>query len=127
MSATPSTPTTSSPATSASLSRVITVLVLVIGTGLAAWGLWPRPAVQIDIAAGGVATVDGRPLPETLFVAARGRQTVIRVVNADTAQHALALFTASPQSTMDYTISTPGTYGGACSTHPSGNLVYVVR
>jgi plastocyanin len=52
---------------------------------------------------------------------------VVRVVNADTVPHALALFTAAPGSTMDYTISTPGTYGGTCSTHPSGNLVYVVR
>ena len=119
--------TTSPAVPSTALSRSVTVLVLLIGTGLTAWVLWPSPAVQIDIAAGGVATVDGRPLPETLFVAARGRQTVIRVVNADTARHALALFSAAPQSTMDYTISTPGTYGGACSTHPSGNLVYVVR
>lgn len=100
---------------------------IVIATGLAAWVLWPRPAVRIDIAPGGIATVDGRPLPETLFVAARGRQTVIRVVNGDTTRHALALFTAAPKSTMDYTISTPGTYGGACSTHASGSLVYVVR
>lgn len=107
--------------------RVVIVAALVIVTGLVAWVLWPRPAVRIDIATGGVATVNGRPLPETLFVAARGRQTVIRVVNADTSRHALALFTAEPQTTMDYTISTPGTYGGACSTHPSGNLVYVVR
>lgn len=109
------------------LTRGLTVLVILIGTSLAAWVLWPRPAVRIDIARGGVATVGGRPLPETLFVAARGRQTVIRVVNADTARHALALFTAAPGSTTEYTISTPGTYGGACSTHPSGNLVYVVR
>ena len=107
--------------------RLVVASVIVIVTGLAAWVLWPRPAVRIDIATGGVATVDGRPLPETLFVAARGRQTVIRVVNADTTRHALALFTAEPKTTMDYTISTPGTYGGACSTHPSGNLVYVVR
>ncbi|MFM8302654.1 MAG: hypothetical protein ACKN99_08955 [Gemmatimonadota bacterium] len=107
--------------------RAVIAVLIVIVTGLAAWVLWPRPAVRIDIAAGGIATVDGQPLPETLFVAARGRQTVIRVVNADTTRHALALFTAEPQSTMDYTISTPGTYGGACSTHPSGNLVYVVR
>ncbi len=106
---------------------MVVASLIVLVTGFAAWVLWPRPAVRIDIAAGGVATVDGRPLPETLFVAARGRQTVIQVVNADTARHALALFTAEPQTTMEYTISTPGTYGGACSTHPSGNLVYVVR
>ncbi|MFM2141441.1 MAG: hypothetical protein RLZZ25_1706 [Gemmatimonadota bacterium] len=107
--------------------RLVVVSVIVLLTGLAAWALWPRPSVQIDIATGGVATVGGRPLPETLFVAARGRQTVVRVVNADTVPHALALFTAAPGSTMEYTISTPGTYGGTCSTHPSGNLVYVVR
>ena len=107
--------------------RAVVAGLIVIVTGLAAWVLWPRPAVRIDIATGGAATVEGRPHPETLFVAARGRRTVIRVVNADTTRHALALFTAAPQTTMDYTISTPGTYGGACSTHPSGNLVYVVR
>jgi hypothetical protein len=52
---------------------------------------------------------------------------VIRVVNRDTLRHQLALFGADPGETRDYTIAYPGTYGGVCSTHPTGNLTYVVR
>ena len=91
------------------------------------WYVWPRPAVVIRIAAGGAATVDGRPLPETLFVNAKGRSTVIRVVNADSVRHQLALFGAAAGETRDFSIAYPGTYGGTCSTHASGNLTYVVR
>lgn len=110
-----------------SVSRSLTLGAIVAGTALVAWYTWPRPSVEIHIARGGAATVDGAPLPETLFVAARGRSTVVRVVNADTVRHALALFAADPGATTDYTIAVPGTYGGTCSTHPSGNLTYVVR
>jgi hypothetical protein len=28
---------------------------------------------------------------------------------------------------VDFTIAYPGTYGGACSAHRTGNLTYVVR
>lgn len=110
-----------------SASRSAVVAVIVAATGFVAWFTWPRPSVEIHIARGGTATVDGKPLPETLFVAARGRSTVVRVVNADTVRHALALFAADPGATTDYTIALPGTYGGSCSAHASGNLTYVVR
>lgn len=110
-----------------SASRSALLGAVVVGTAALAFLLWPRPAVTIAIAAGGAATVAGRPLPETLFVAARGRSTVVRVVNADTMRHTLALFGADAGATVDYTIAHPGTYGGSCSAHPSGTLTYVVR
>lgn len=100
--------------------------VVVAALGVA-WVTWPRPSVLIEIAPGGVATVAGAPLPETLFVRARGRNTVVRVVNRDTVRHQLALFGADAGETRDFTIAYPGTYGGVCSTHPTGNLTYVVR
>lgn len=103
---------------------LVAVLAATAGTVLATW---PRPSVVIRIAPGGVATVGGAPLPETLVVAARGRRTVVRVVNEDTVRHALALFAADAGATTDYTIAYPGTYGGSCSAHPSGNLTYIVR
>jgi hypothetical protein len=49
------------------------------------------------------------------------------VVNADTIRHQLALFGADAGATRDFSIQYPGIYGGTCSTHPSGNLTYVVR
>jgi hypothetical protein len=52
---------------------------------------------------------------------------VVRVVNRDTVRHALALFAADAGATVDYTIPRPGTYGGACSAHPTGALTYLVR
>ena len=110
-----------------SVARSVAGAALVAATASVAWYTWPRPAVVIEIAAGGVATVNGSALPETLFVNARGRNTVIRVVNADTVRHQLALFGAAAGETRDFTIQYPGTYGGTCSTHPSGNLTYVVR
>lgn len=101
-------------------------VVVALAAGLA-WFTWPRPSVTIRIEPGGHATVDGAALPETLYVAARGRNTVVRVVNRDSVHHQLALFGADAHSTRDFTIAYPGTYGGACSAHPSGNLTYVVR
>ena len=108
-------------------SRSLTVGLIVIGVAALTWWTWPRPAVTIQIAPGGIATVDGVVLPETLFVKARGRSTVIRVVNRDSLRHQLALFGADAGETRDFTITYPGTYGGVCSTHPSGNLTYVVQ
>jgi hypothetical protein len=104
-------------------------LAVLIGAacGGLAWFTWPRPAVVIEIAPGGRATVDGAALPETLYVKARGRSTVIRVMNRDSVRHQLALFGADAHDTRDFTIAYPGTYGGACSAHPTGNLTYVVR
>ncbi len=82
----------------------------------------------IDIAPGGVATLDGRALPETVTVKSRGRGTRIAVVNRDTVRHTLALFSAPPGERVEYTIEYPGTYGGECSVHSrTGRLVWVVR
>ncbi|HVH40255.1 MAG TPA: hypothetical protein VM764_09530 [Gemmatimonadaceae bacterium] len=106
---------------------MLAVLGVVAAAGTAAWLSWPRPSVVIAIAPGGVATVDGKALPETLFVKARGRSTVIRVENADSVRHQLALFGADANETRDFTIAYKGTYGGACSAHPTGNLTYVVQ
>lgn len=110
-----------------SAARSLTVGLVVLVMGTLAWWTWPRPAVVIQIAPGGVATVAGAVLPETLFVKARGRSTVIRVVNRDSVRHQLALFGADAGETRDFTIAYPGTYGGVCSAHPSGNLTYVVQ
>ena len=110
-----------------SVARSAAVAALVATVAALAWYTWPHPSVVIRIAAGGVATVNGVALPETIFVKARGRSTLIRVVNADTVRHQLALFGAAAGETRDFTIQYPGTYGGTCSTHPSGNLTYVVR
>lgn len=107
--------------------RSVALAAIVLAAGLVAWSTWPRPSVRIDIALGGIATVGGAPLPETLFVAARGRNTVVRVVNQDTVRHSLALFAADAGSRVDFTIAYPGTYGGTCSAHQSGNLTYVVK
>ena len=110
-----------------SASRSLSILAVVAAASGVAWWTWPRPSVRIDIAPGGRATVAGAPLPETLFVKARGRRTVIRVVNRDTVRHSLAVFGAAAGETRDFTIAYPGTYGGTCSAHPSGALTYVVR
>lgn len=110
-----------------SVRRSALVLAVVAVTGAVTWFTWPRPAVTIAIARGGVATVDGTALPDTLFVAAQGRATTIRVVNGDTLRHALGMFAADAGATTDFIITYPGTYGGACSAHPSGSLTYVVR
>lgn len=107
--------------------RSFSIGLVVLVVAALTWWTWPRPAVTINIAPGGTATVNGALLPETLFVKARGRSTVIRVVNRDSLRHQLALFGADAGETRDFTISYPGTYGGVCSTHPSGNLTYVVQ
>lgn len=112
---------------SRSLNRSLTLGLVVLVVAALSWWTWPRPAVTIQIAPGGIATVNGAILPETLYIKARGRSTVVRVVNGDSTRHQLALFGAAAGETKDFTISYPGTYGGVCSTHPSGNLVYVVQ
>ncbi|HRN54476.1 MAG TPA: hypothetical protein PK788_13350 [Gemmatimonadaceae bacterium] len=112
---------------SRSLNRSLTLGLVVLVVAALSWWTWPRPAVTIQIAPGGIATVNGTILPETLYIKARGRSTVVRVVNGDSTRHQLALFGAAAGETKDFTISYPGTYGGVCSTHPSGNLVYVVQ
>ena len=110
-----------------SVSRSLSIGIIVTSVAALTWWTWPRPAVTILIAQGGTATVNGAVLPETLFIKSRGRNTVIRVVNNDSTRHQLALFGADAGETRDFSITYPGTYGGVCSTHPSGNLTYVVK
>lgn len=103
-------------------------MVLVVSiVGAFVFFAWPRPAVTILIDEGGIATVAGMPLPETLFVKARGRSTVVRVVNRDSIRHQMALFGADAGEVRNFTIAYPGTYGGVCSTNPSGSLTYIVQ
>lgn len=109
------------------VSRSLSAGLVVLAVAALTWWTWPRPSVTIRIAPGGTATVNGVVLPETLFIKARGRNTVIRVVNGDSTRHQLALFGADAGETRDFTIPYPGTYGGVCSTHPSGNLTYIVQ
>lgn len=107
--------------------RDLTVVALLLGTAAVTWVTWPRPAATIEIALGGAATVGGAALPETLVLRATTGGAVVRVVNRDTVRHALALFAADAGATVEYTIPRPGTYGGACSAHPTGALTYLVR
>jgi len=100
---------------------------VLLGTAALTWVTWPRPAATIEIAVGGAATVGGAALPETLVLKAKTGGAVVRVVNRDTVRHALALFAADAGATVEYTIPRPGTYGGACSAHPTGALTYLVR
>ena len=88
--------------------RAAQLLAVVAGTALVAVLTWPRPAVDIRIAAGGVATVHGRfgrvsALPETIVVSAGGRPR-IRIANADSITHRLGLFAAPPLDDVEYTL-----------------------
>lgn len=103
-----------------------------VGVALVVWMSWPRPSVVIVVEPGGVAWVErtgGRvALPETLHVAARGRNTTLRLINRDSVRHELALFGANPGEQREYTIAYPGTYSGVCTTHKkTKRLVYVVE
>jgi hypothetical protein len=107
------------------------VAVIVASAGLA-WFSWPRPDTLIRVTRGGVAMVTdayGRsaPLGDTVFVRGGGARRTIRVVNEDTIQHRLAMFTVPASDQTEYTVP-PGTFGGACSAHPtSTHLTFVIR
>ena len=107
------------------------VAVIVVSAGLA-WFSWPRPDTLIRVTRGGVAMVTdayGRsaPLGDTVFVRGGGARRTIRVVNEDTIQHRLAMFTVPAGDQTEYTVP-PGTFGGACSAHPtSTHLTFVIR
>lgn len=113
--------------------RALTVAAVAALALAAAWWTWPRPDLELEVARGGVgAVVDRfgrrRPLPDTLFLQARGRETTVRVVNRDTAPATLGIFSARPGESRDFGIATPGVYGGFCSAHPTRwRLTYVVR
>jgi hypothetical protein len=110
--------------------RVLTLVAVVALTGLSTWLVWPRPDTRIDIARGGVATVISwygvrSPLSDTIVVGGSGARRTVRVINRDTMQHVLSLFTVKAGSQMDYTVP-PGAFGGYCSAHPTGKTLTVV-
>lgn len=68
------------------------------------------------------------PLPETVFVAATGRNTRVRVDNRDTTYQTLGIFGAASGSVRNFSLPLPGAYGGFCSAHASsGSITYVVQ
>ncbi len=115
-----------------SVRRLVALSVLLLGTAAAVWWTWPRPDTLIRVQRGGVAVVTdalGRdiPLPDTVRVGGSGATRTIRVVNEDSIQHRLAMFTVPAGGQTDYTVP-PGRFGGACSAHPSKTqLTFVIR
>jgi len=111
--------------------RLLSLSALLVGTAGAVWWTWPRPDTLIRVQRGGVAVISdafGRdtPLPDTVRVGGSGAKRKIRVVNEDTIQHRLAMFTVPAGGQTDYTVP-PGTFGGACSAHPSRKqLTFVI-
>lgn len=114
------------------LRRVLALVAMGSATGAIVWLTWPRPDTLIRVQRGGVAVVTdafGRdtPLPDTVYVGGSGAKRTIRVVNEDTRPHRLAMFTVPAGGQTDYSVP-PGTFGGACSAHPSKRqLTFVIR
>jgi hypothetical protein len=112
--------------------RIATLVAVVMTSAGLAWFSWPRPDSLIRVTRGGVALVTdayGRttPLGDTVFVRGGGARRTIRVVNEDTIQHRLAMFTVPAGDQTEYTVP-PGTFGGACSAHPtSTHLTFVIQ
>lgn len=112
--------------------RMFSLVGLLALTGGMVWFTWPRPDTLIRVERGGRAVVRNgvgptRPLPDTVFVGGSGARRTIRVVNDDTVQHRLAMFTVAAGATTDYTVP-PGSFGGVCSAHPSTRqLTFVIR
>jgi hypothetical protein len=112
--------------------RRATLAALVGVTAAVVWVTWPRPDTLIRVQRGGVAVVEnalGRamPLPDTVFVGGAGGRRTVRVVNEDTVQHRLAMFTVEAGAQTDYTVPL-GTFGGACSAHPTKTqLTFVIK
>ncbi|MCC7054163.1 MAG: hypothetical protein IT355_12935 [Gemmatimonadaceae bacterium] len=105
------------------------VLVLTL---VATWWAWPRPAVELRVELGGRGVVVdwfGRTtaLPETIRVSARGRNTRIRIENRDTTFQSLGMFGVAANSTRSFSVPLPGSYGGYCSAHPTGQITYLVQ
>jgi hypothetical protein len=118
---------------SETLRRGATIAGLVALTGLASWWAWPRPALELRIEPGGRGMIVdhwGRttPLPDTVYVAATGRNTRVRIDNRDSTYQTLGIFGAAAHSVRSYSVPLPGSYGGFCSAHASsGQITYVVR
>lgn len=115
------------------LRRLGTVSALLVLTAAVTWWGWPRPALTLRIELGGRASIVdqwGRmiPLPETVYVAARGGNTKVRVENRDTTYQTLGIFGAAAGSSRTFSVPLPGTYGGFCSAHASsGQITYLVQ
>ncbi len=111
----------------------MTVAGIVALTAVAAWWGWPRPALDLRVELGGRGVVVDRwgrttPLPETLFVAATGRTTKVRLDNRDTTYQTLGIFGAAANSERSFSVPLPGVYGGYCSAHAaSKTITYVVQ
>ncbi len=101
-------------------------------TALASWWAWPTPALRLRVDEGGRGLIvdrwgKTRPLPETVFVAATGRATRIRVENRDTTFQTLGMFSAPAKSTRNYRVE-PGVFAGFCSAHAASNTItFVVK
>jgi hypothetical protein len=114
-------------------SRALLVVGIAITTAAASWWAWPRPALLMRVDRGGRAFVVDRwgrrrPLPETLYVAATGRDTRVRIDNRDTTYQTLGIFGAAAGTVRSFSVPLPGTYGGFCSAHASsGQITYVVQ
>lgn len=113
------------------MSRAAQLLAVAGATAFATWAVWPRPALELEVDAAGVAHVVGllgpRALPETLTVAG-GRDAEIRLVNRSARRQQLGIFAVAPHATQSYRAGGPGVYGGTCSAHPTRRrLVYVIR
>lgn len=113
--------------------RTLTLFALLVATAGATLWAWPRPSIELRVARGGRGMVVDRwgrtsPLPETVFIAARGRNTRVRVVNEDSTYQTLGIFGAAANSSRTFSVPLPGVYGGYCSAHDSsGTITYVVR
>jgi hypothetical protein len=112
--------------------RIAMLLGVVTLSAALVWFSWPRPDTLIRVTRGGVAMVTdayGRtaPLGDTVYVRGGGARRTIRVVNDDTVKHQLAMFNIPAGEQTEYTVP-PGTFGGACSAHPtSTHLTFVIR
>ncbi len=115
------------------LRRGAIVVGLISLTGLASWWAWPRPALELRIEPGGQGLIVDRwgrttPLPETVYVAATGRNTRVRIDNRDSTYQTLGIFGAAAHSVRRYSVPLPGAYGGFCSAHKdSKQITYVVQ
>lgn len=111
--------------------RAVQLAGVALVTLAAAWLLWPRPALEIEVDAAGTGHVVGlfgqRALPETLTVDG-GRHAEVRLVNRSDRRQQLGIFGVGPRETRSYRVGAPGVFGGFCSAHPtSRRLVYVIR
>ncbi len=105
--------------------------MVLLATSGATWWAWPQPAIELRVARGGRGMVVDRwgrtsPLPDTVFIPARGRNTRVRVVNDDSTYQTLGIFSAAANSTRTFSVPLPGVYGGYCSAHAAGGTITFV-